>query len=78
MPEYFMPAYTLDHLGTKRTMTLETARRRTAVTSEASEPVAAEIPSIRVLGQHVVGTGVYIVQDGTKVPAARYIRSIYF
>ena len=33
---------------------------------------------MEVLGQTVVSTGAYIVQGGTKAPAARYIWSLYF
>ena len=33
---------------------------------------------MKVLGQTVVSTGAYIVQGGTKAPAARYIWSLYF
>src|SRR5262249_11603363 len=31
-----------------------------------------------VLGQTVVSTGAYILQVGTKAPAARYLWSLYF
>src|SRR5215468_2063506 len=33
---------------------------------------------MKVLGQTVVSTGAYVVQGGTKAPAARYIWSLYF
>jgi CheY-like chemotaxis protein len=43
------------------------------------EPIGREAGAgIQVLGQAAVSTNAYIVQGGPKVPAARYIWSLYF